>query len=122
MSQHETIRLHCKALRLPTIAEVLTETLALAEREAWPLDTFLLQLFEQEMAGRQERRTQRLLSEAHLPEGKTLAGFDQSRLPLRIRRMIPELASGALISRAEELTLLRPAGHWQDPSARRTGL
>jgi DNA replication protein DnaC len=103
VSQHETIRLHCKALRLPTIAEVLTETLALAEREAWPLDTFLLQLFEQELAGRQERRTQRLLSEAHLPDGKTLAGFDQSRLPLRIRRTIPELASGAFISRAENL-------------------
>jgi DNA replication protein DnaC len=103
VSQHEAIRLHCKALRLPTIAEVLTETLALAEREAWPLDTFLLQLFEQELAGRQERRTQRLLSEAHLPEGKTLAGFDQARLPLRIRRAIPELTSGALISRAENL-------------------
>jgi len=29
MSQHETIRLHCKALRLPTIAEVLPDTVLL---------------------------------------------------------------------------------------------
>ncbi len=103
MSQPETIRLHCKALRLPTIAEVFSETIAQAERESWPLDTFLLQLLEQEMAGRQERRVQRFLSEAHLPEGKTLAGFDQGRLPLRLRRMIPELSSGSLIARAENL-------------------
>jgi DNA replication protein DnaC len=103
MSQPETIRLHCKALRLPTIAEVFEETMAQAERESWPLDTFLGQLLEQEMAGRQERRIQRFLSEAHLPEGKTLASFDQSRLPLRIRRQIPELSSGSLIARAENL-------------------
>jgi DNA replication protein DnaC len=103
MSQPETIRLHCKALRLPTISDVFGETIALAERESWPLETFLLQLLEQEIAGRQERRVQRLLTEAHLPDGKTLAGFDQARLPLRIRRLIPELASGALISRAENL-------------------
>ena len=103
MSQPETIRLHCRALRLPTISEVFNETIALAERESWPLQTFLLQLLEQEIAGRQERRVQRLLSEAHLPEGKTLAGFDQARLPLRIRRLIPELATGAFISRAENL-------------------
>lgn len=103
MSQHEIIRLHCKALRLPTIGDVFTESIALAERESWPLAAFLLQLLEQEVAGRQERRIQRLLSEAHLPEGKTLAGFDQTRLPLRIRRMLPELATGSMIARAENL-------------------
>jgi DNA replication protein DnaC len=103
MSPHDAIRLHCTALRLPTMAEVVEQTIALAEREAWPLDTFLLQLLEQEVAGRQERRIQRLLTEAHLPEGKTLAGFEQNRLPLRVRRLLPELATGALISRAENL-------------------
>ncbi len=103
MSPHDAIRLHCKALRLPTMAEVFDQTIALAEREAWPLDTFLLQLLEQEVAGHQERRIQRLLSEAHLPEGKTLASFEQERLPLRVRRLLPELATGALISRAENL-------------------
>jgi DNA replication protein DnaC len=103
MAQPETIRLHCQALRLPTIGDVFAETIALAERESWPLDTFLLQLLEQEVAGRQERRIQRLLSEAHLPAGKTLANFDQNRLPLRLRRLIPELATGALVSRAENL-------------------
>ena len=30
MSPHETLPLHCKALRLPTIAEVLDPTIALA--------------------------------------------------------------------------------------------
>ena len=103
MSQHETIRLHGKALRLATIGEVFDQTIALAERESWSRETFLRQLGEQEVAGRQQRRIQRLLTEAHLPEGKTLAGFDQARLPLRLRRLIPELATGALLKRTENL-------------------
>ena len=39
----ETIRTHAKALRLPTIAEVAADTLGLAQRENWPLETFLQQ-------------------------------------------------------------------------------
>ncbi len=33
MSQHEVLRLHCKALRLPTIREVASDTIARAERD-----------------------------------------------------------------------------------------
>ncbi|RIK37066.1 MAG: AAA family ATPase [Chloroflexi bacterium] len=103
MSATETVRLHCKALRLPTVAAVISETLALAQREAWPLETFLLHLLEQEVAGRQQRRIERLLRQSHLPAGKTLSSFDQSRLPLPIRRQLPALASGDFIGRSENI-------------------
>lgn len=103
MSVHESVRLHCKALRLPTIAQVAGETIMQAAKEAWPLETFLLYLLEQEMAGRQRRRIERLLKQAHLLEGKTLHSFDQARLPLRIRRLLPELSAGDFIQRAGNL-------------------
>ena len=103
MSAHESVRLHCKALRLPTIAQVAGETIMQAEKEAWPLETFLLYLLEQEVAGRQRRRIERLLKQAHLLVGKTLHSFDQSRLPLRIRRLLPELSAGDFIQRASNL-------------------
>ncbi len=100
MSATETVRLYCKALRLPTVAAVVGETLTLAQREAWPLETFLLHLLEQEVAGRQQRRIERLLRQSHLPVGKTLSSFDQSRLPLHTRRLLPELARGDFIGRS----------------------
>ena len=105
MSTVETLRLHCKTLRLPTAAEVVAETLATAQREAWSLEQSLLHLLEQELAGRQRRRIVRLLKQSHLPEGKLLSTFDQQRLPLRIRRLLPQLASGDFINRAENLLL-----------------
>ena len=93
----------CKALRLPTIAQVAEDAIATAQREDWPLETFLQHLLEQEMAGRRERRITRLLKAAHFPPGKTLETFDQRRLPLRIRRQIPQLCEGEFIERAENI-------------------
>ncbi len=93
----------CKALRLPTIAQVAEDAIATAQHEDWPLETFLQHLLEQEMAGRRERRITRLLKAAHFPPGKTLETFDQRRLPLRIRRQIPQLCEGEFIERAENI-------------------
>ena len=103
MSQSEAIRLYCKALRLPTIREVAPETIDRAEREAWSLETFLAHLLEQEVEGRRQRRIERLQKQSHLPPGKTLAQFDESRLPLRVRRMLPQLQSGDFVDRADNI-------------------
>jgi DNA replication protein DnaC len=97
------ITAYCKALRLPTIAQVAEDALATAQREDWPLETFLQHLLEQEMAGRRERRITRLLKAAHFPPGKTLETFDQKRIPLRIRRQIPQLCEGEFIEHAENI-------------------
>jgi DNA replication protein DnaC len=98
-----TLQRQCKALRLPTAAQVVGESLALAERETWSLATFLGHLLEQELAGRQQRRIDRLLKQSHLPEGKTLAVFDDKRLPLRLRRLLPTLVTGDFVNRRENI-------------------
>ncbi len=101
----DTIRTHCRRLRLPTIAQVVERSLETAQREDWPLETWLLHLLEQEMEGRRERRVDRALKAAHLPADKTLDTFDLNRLPLRLRRQLPELAQGSFIPRAENILI-----------------
>ncbi len=99
----DVLHTYCKALRLPTVSQVIEDALTTAQREDWSLEMFLYHLLEQEMAGRRERRITRLIKAAHLPPGKTLESFDQKRLPLRIRRQIPQLCAGEFIDRTENI-------------------
>ena len=106
----DTIRTYCRTLRLPTLADVVEDTVLTAQREEWALETFLQNLLEQEMTGRFERRITRLMKAAHLPPGKTLETFDQRRLPLRIRRQIPQLREGTFIDRADNILIFGMPG------------
>jgi DNA replication protein DnaC len=106
----DTIRTYCRTLRLPTLADVVEDTVVTAQREEWALETFLQHLLEQEMTGRGERRITRLMKAAHLPPGKTLETFDQRRLPLRIRRQIPQLCEGTFIDRADNILIFGMPG------------
>ena len=103
MSQYESLRLHCKVLRLPTIREVAGDTIDRAERESWSFEAFLMHLLEQELEGRHRRRIERLQKASHLPPGKTLDQLDERRLPLRVRRMLSRLRSGEFVDRAENI-------------------
>jgi DNA replication protein DnaC len=103
MSQLETIREHFRTLHMPTAIQVVEELLGCATRENWSIETFLGELLEQEMEGRHQRRIERLQDAAHLPVEKTLAAFDQERIPLRMRRLLPQLCRGDFVDRAENL-------------------
>jgi DNA replication protein DnaC len=103
MNQLKTIQQHFRSLRMPTAVQIVGETIAVAQKENWSLETFLSEILEQEVEGRRQRRIQRLKKASHLPIEKTLATFDQKRLPLRIRRLLPQLCTGEFIDRAENL-------------------
>jgi len=110
MKTLEAINQNCHQLRLTSLAQALPEALQLAQHQEWPLEDFLLYLLEQEIARRQERRIERYLREARLPVGKSLAHFDQSRLPLRLRRQIPWLKQGELIDQAHNILIFGRPG------------
>jgi DNA replication protein DnaC len=110
MSPLETIVQQCKLLRLPSIAETVPEAVRLAGQQDWSLESFLLYLLEQETTGRQHRRIERLLREAHLPPDKTMTRFDQSRLPLRRRRQLPDLIQGDFINQADNILIFGHPG------------
>jgi DNA replication protein DnaC len=103
MSPLETIRGHFRTLHMPTAVQVVEELLASATNENWSPEKFLGELLEQEIEGRHQRRIERLKDEAHLPVEKTLATFDQEHLPLRLRRLLPQLCSGEFVDRADNL-------------------
>jgi DNA replication protein DnaC len=81
----------------------VADTIQTAQRENWSLETFLLELLEQEMEGRRLRRIERLHRASQLPPEKTLATFEQEHLPLRLRRLLPQLCTGEFVDRAENI-------------------
>jgi DNA replication protein DnaC len=103
MTQLETIQQHFRSLRMPTAVQIAGETIVTAQKEDWSLETFLTEILEQEIEGRRLRRIQRLQKASHLPEDKTLETFNQERLPLQVRRLLPQLCSGEFVDRAENL-------------------
>jgi DNA replication protein DnaC len=110
MSTLEAIIQHCKALRLSSLAQTVPEALNLAQQQEWSLESFLLYLLEQEATDRQQRRIERLLREAHLPPDKTLARFDQARLPIRLRRQVAGLIDGDFINQADNILIFGQPG------------
>ena len=88
---------------MPTAVESVAETLAAARKENWSLEIFLTELLEQELEGRRLRRIERLRKAARLPEEKTLAAFDQDRLPLQLRRLLLQLCTGEFVDRSENI-------------------
>jgi len=105
MSQRDILRLHLRALSMPTAVRVLDDVLDGAERESWSLENTVRELLEREIEGRRCRRVERLAKEAALPGGKTLAALDTRRLPLRIQRQLPTLCSGAFADRADNVLI-----------------
>jgi DNA replication protein DnaC len=101
----EQIQHHLRSLRMPTAMSLVGDLLTTATRESWPLETFLSELLAQEIEGRSQRRVERLHKASHLPPGKTLAAFDQKKLPLRLTRQLTQLCSGEFVTRAENLLI-----------------
>ena len=110
MPPHEAIIHHCRLLRLPSLAETVPEALNLAQQQDWSLENFLVYLLEQELLGRRQRRIERLLRAAHLPPDKTFDRFEQTRLPLRLRRQLPELVQGDFINQADNILIFGQPG------------
>ena len=103
MTRLETLQRHFRTLRMPTAVQIVAETMTVAQKENWSLETFLSEILEQEIEGRHQRRIERLKKGSGLPVDKTLATFDQERLPLRLRRLLPQLCTGEFVDRAENL-------------------
>ena len=92
-----------RSFGLTTMAGMWEETLASAERENWGYARLLRQLCESEAQDRRERRTQRLLKAARLPDGKTLGNLNEKLLPAKLRRLLPTLLEGHFVGRAENV-------------------
>jgi len=92
-----------KAMKLPSILEQYREVAGLATREGWDFIQFLKELLTIELEGRRKRKLERLLKRSRLPKEKILSSFDMSRIPAKIRRIVPELCKGGFVAKAENI-------------------
>jgi DNA replication protein DnaC len=76
---------------------------AQAQGEGWSYRRFLREALESEAQARAQRKLLRLLKEAQLPEGKTLAALQSERLSIENRRHLRELCAGHFVDRAENV-------------------
>src|SRR3954454_23449009 len=116
-SLHEqTVRQHCRALKMPTVAGQF-ETLAQAAiREGHGHVQYLDALLTAEMEEGERKGGVRGIQEAHLPRVKTLAEFDFQQSSVSAAR-IADLAAGGYIGRAEAVVLVGGAGVGEAPLA-----
>jgi DNA replication protein DnaC len=108
--QEEVLQLRLKGLRLPGF---LAHYAALAQRaiaEGWAPMEYLAQLVEVEVAERSDRRLKRLLDDAELPDGKTLASLKLPRYPAAMRAQIQELCRGQFPDEAINVCLIGNPG------------
>ena len=92
-----------RSMCLGEMARELDRITEQAGRAGWSHEQYLRTLCDVELCGRAERRQQRLLKESHLPEGKTMSGLEQERLPLRVRRQVAALLDGRFVEQAENV-------------------
>ena len=82
------------ALRLPTVARLWPEFCTRADKEGWPAERLLAALCELELSEREQRRIQRHLAAARLPQGKTLDAFDFLAVPTLSQARVRALVEG----------------------------
>ena len=89
-----------RSFHLPTMASLYEKAIRQAEAEGWSHRQLLGYLCQSEAADRGQRRTQRLLAESGLPEGKTHGNLDEAQLPAKVRRQLAGLLDGGFAERA----------------------
>jgi DNA replication protein DnaC len=106
MTQHEgdpSLEILLKLMRLPSIREQYREVADRAQKEGWGFIQFLKELITIEVEGRRTRKLERLRKSSRLPKDKTLSSVDLSRMPVTIRRIVPELCKGLFVDKAENV-------------------
>ncbi|MGY8660617.1 MAG: ATP-binding protein, partial [Verrucomicrobiales bacterium] len=83
-----------REFRLTTMLSSLEDLTAQARGESWDYPTYLQRLCEVEWEARHGRKLERLLKDARLPAGKTLATLDEQKLSVKLRRTLKQLLEG----------------------------
>ena len=92
-----------RALKLPTFVAMYVEAAEQAEKQGWSFEAYLHHLAAAELEERKQRRIERNLKRANLPEGKTLATMKPEKVPVKVRRQLPTLCEGGFVDKAENV-------------------
>lgn len=106
----QSVRAHCKTLRMPTVGAQFQKIAEEALREDHSHIRYLDALLSCEVEEREHRTVHRRLKEAHLPRTKTLDEFDFSQSPKLTATRVRELAEGNYIESVQPVLFLGDAG------------
>jgi len=102
-SKLTSIEILLRSLRLPTVLREHEAIAKTAEQEEWSYTKYLHALCELEVMERSERRIANYLKRSNLPDGKTMATFDMSLMPVKIKRQVAILLEGGFVDKAENV-------------------
>jgi DNA replication protein DnaC len=103
MESQTQLHSYLQELCLPHVRECYPEVARQAIAEGLSYEQFLLEVVAREVQSRRQHRIERLRHESRLPSAKTLARFDQSRLPGRVRQQVAVLREGGFLDRRENV-------------------
>lgn len=99
-----------RELRMPMFRDHCAESANRAAREELGHLEYLSELATLECQARQESRIKRLMSQSHLPLGKTWEAFDFARVPLSVTRQLESLRDGSFLDRRENVLIFGKPG------------
>jgi DNA replication protein DnaC len=100
----------CRELKLPTVGKNAERLSSEAVRQGMQPIDYLVELLNDEIDERRQRRSERRVKEACFPMTKTLEGFDFKRSPAVAEYVIRLLSEGGYIEHAEPVILLGEPG------------
>jgi DNA replication protein DnaC len=110
MNTTEDLSQGLKRLLLPTMKKIFVDQAEKARKEEWSHEEYLLELVQQEVEVRENKRVEKWLKESNLPVSKTLANFDLSRLPKGAQHQFNVLRDGKFLEGKENLLLFGTPG------------
>lgn len=105
-----TLPVLLRARCLPTFARDYAAVADHAAREGLSHEAYLQTLAMQEASDRAARRVERLIVESKLPRGKSLATFDATRVPPKVRAALATLREGAFLDQATNVLVFGNPG------------
>ena len=110
MNKTETIKEHCKQLRLPTIGNNLDETLLNAQNNQVTYLDFIELLFKQEINHRMEKDKERRTKQARLPLNYNLDFYDHSFSIGLGKQQLAQLRELTWLEQNFNIILMGPSG------------
>jgi len=110
---HETssaVHFCARALRLPVVAESFERLAEQARDETWTHEQYLAAVLDRQVSARESAAMASRLRTARFPSVKTLEEFNFDYQRSVKRDLIAHLATGAYVSKAENVILLGPPG------------
>ena len=112
-NRHDELRRQLEALHLDAFALNFADLALRAAKEGLSHEAYLYELVKLQRERREQRRVQRLLREAGLPQEKTFRTLALDAFPAPLRLQLERLKSGAFRKRVDQYRRHRQAWGWQ---------